>query len=296
MTNQHEFQTAYLDAARDFLSPYFQRLPDRQVAEMLLDAMEQMSPMEQDAFATLSMQYAGENFFRDLGRGISQVASKALPYIAPIAQVAAPLVGTVIGGPVGGAIGGQLAGMLGQIASPAQRPAQPAAPPSRPAPQAAPPPRPSVQAAPAAPAPPANLNPAATQLMSLLSNPQLIQALLGQVMGNSGTGTARVTANNQVQTIPFGALMNTVSELAQRAAEESILTGSTESDNYLMDSPGNYSIDDPSSPEQRADAVMQLLREDYEANHVAEAADDYDEWDDQADPVGEWLASAGMIR
>lgn len=132
--------------------------------------------------------------------------------------------------------------------------------------------------------------------MSLLSNPQLIQALLGQVMGNSGTGTARVTANNQVQTIPFGALMNTVSELAQRAAEESILTGSTESDNYLMDSPGNYSIDDPSSPEQRADAVMQLLREDYEANHVAEAADDYDEWDDQADPVGEWLASAGMIR
>lgn len=295
MTNQHEFQAAYLDAARDFLSPHFQRLPDRHVAGVLLDAMEQMSPMEQDAFATLSMQYAGENFFRDLGRGISQVASKALPYIAPIAQIAAPLAGTIIGGPVGGAIGNQLAGMLGQIAAPAQRPAQPAAPPPRPVVPVAPPPRPSVQAAPAAP-PPANLNPAATQLMSLLSNPQLIQALMGQVMGNSGTGTARVTANNQVQTIPFGSLMNTVSELAQRAAEESILTGSPESDNYLMDSQGNYSIDDPSSPEQRADAVMHLLREDYEAHHGVEAVDNYDAWGDHEDPVGEWLTSAGLIR
>jgi hypothetical protein len=291
MTTQHEFQAAYLDAAKSFLAPQYRRLSDNQVAGLLLDAMEQMSPMEQDSFATLSMQYAGENFLRDIGRGISQVASRALPYITPIAQIAAPLVGTVIGGPVGGAVGGQLAGMLGQIASPSQRHSQPTAPPSRPASQAAPQPRPSIQTA-----PPANLNPAATQLMSLLSNPQLIQALLGQVMGNSGGGVARVTSNNQMQTIPFGAMMNAVSELAQRAAEESILTGNQESDNYLMDSWGDYTIGDPSNPEQRADAVMQLLRDDYEAYHEDIGTDNNNVWENNEDKVGQWLANAGLVR
>lgn len=284
------YPTAYLEASRAFLSPRYQRLQDSQLAGLLLGAIEQMPPMEQDAFANLSMQYAGENFFQNIGRGISQVASKALPYVAPIAQIAAPLVGTAIGGPVGGAIGGQLAGMLGKVANPTRpqpgRQPRLASPPQRL--QAAPPPPP------AQPAP--NLNPAAAQLMALLSNPQLIQSLLGQVLGSAGNSATTVQAGNGAQTIPFGAMMNTLSELAQRASEEAIYTGSLESDNYLMDSIGAYTIEDPSNPMQRADAVMALLREDYQAQNYSDYEAESAYQPDHEDPVAEWLVSAGLVR
>lgn len=282
MKTQHYVESVYLDAARDFLSPHYQRIPDQQVAGILFDALEQMSPMERDAFANLSMQYAGENFWNDLGRGISQVASKALPYIAPVAKVAAPLIGTVVGGPVGGAIGGQLAGLLGQVAAPRSQPSRPVAQ------------TPVARRPLAAPPPPASgtTNPAATQLMSLLGNPQMLQALLGQVLGTAGNNTANIASNPQ-QSIPFGGMMSTLSELALRAAEESVRLGNSESENYLRDGYGNYRMSETDNPATHADIVMGILEEDHAWRTAENIEDNYE---NEYDSVTSWFIEAGLVR
>ncbi len=130
--------------------------------------------------------------------------------------------------------------------------------------------------------------------------------MLGQVMGNIGSGSATVQQGNGMVDIPFGALMNTLTELGQQAAEESVRMGDQESERYLMDSAGNYRVDDPSNPEQRASAVMDMLREDFEwrtrnaqesqAAFEAQEAFESQEAVKSYDPVTAWLISAGMVR
>lgn len=264
MKTQYYLKSGYLDAARDFLSPGHDHISDQQVAGVLFDAMEQMSPMERDAFANLSLQYAGESFWKDLGKGIGRVASKALPYIAPVAKVAAPLVGTVFGGPAGGAVGAKLAGLLGRVASPQRQCPQQVSRKTAILRRPSPPP---------APAPATPTNPAATQLMSLLANPQLLQALLGQVLGAAGNSTANI-AGDPRQNIPFGAMMGTLSELALQAADESVRLGVAESSDYLTDAYGNSRLAD-NSPEAQAEVVMGILREDYEWRQAE--AEEYEE-------------------
>jgi len=51
------------------------------------------------------------DFISDVGKGIVGVASKVLPY-------AAPVIGTALGGPFGTAIGGIAGGLLGKVLSP----------------------------------------------------------------------------------------------------------------------------------------------------------------------------------
>jgi hypothetical protein len=307
----------YLDSIRSVMAPQYRGISDAQVAETLRNTLGNMSPAEQEAFAVYSLQNAQENFFSDLGRGLSGIVqgagqffnnagrqiAKAAPGIiqtvAPIAQAALPIVGTLIGGPAGTAIGGALGGLLGNLTgnnntSSAQQQTQ------------SPVPTLTGQAAQFATQPtqplspavsnPAN-NPAATQMMALLNNPALIQALLGQVLGRAGNGTPTVQTANQPMPIPFAALMNTVSELAERAAKESIIAGSYESESYLVNTNGQYRVSDPSSREQRADAVLELLNEDYyyrKSTSSAQAEQNTDAI--EYDQVSEWLISAGMIK
>ncbi len=294
----HRLREAYLESARQFLAPRYQGLSHEQIARILRETMEQLPPMERDAFAALSLQ----NTYEKVDWG------SVLKTVVPIAQMAAPLVGTMIGGPVGGAIGSQVGSMIGNIAG---QGAQPTAPPraSQPPPAYNPqpvysPPRVHTPPAPAktpapvsapSPAPPTPApEPAIAQLMALISNPQFIQALLGQLLGALGNGSAPVQQSNSVETVPFGALMTTLSELAQQAAEASVRAGGEESERYLMDSAGYYRVDDPSNPEERANVVMALLREDYQIRRTA--PEQYAESTSGYDPVTSWLVDAGIVR
>jgi hypothetical protein len=252
---------------------------------LLKNALDSLPPASQHAFAKLSLENTYENIFRDIGRGLSSAGrsvGQALPSIAravaPVAQVALPIVGTMVGGPVGAMAGNALGGLLGQAGGQAgagTRPRQAALPQAQTA------------------APQAQVNPAASQLMSMIANPQFLQAILGQVLGSAGQGAATVTsAAGQQTAIPFGALMNSLSELAIRAAEESVRTGSYESESYLQDSYGDYTVDDPSDPAQRADAVLDLLNESYHIHSYA----DQEENDDAYDGLTEWFVRSGMVR
>lgn len=148
-------------------------------------------------------------------------------------------------------------------------------------------PPPSVQY----PEPDPNL--AASQLMALISNPQFLQAMIGQSMGNVGNGNISVQQGSDFVDIPFGAMMNTLIELGQQAAEESVRAGGDESEKYLMDSAGNYGVEDPSNPEERARYVMEMLREDHEWRNRQE--EETEVLSEAFDPVTEWLIHAGMV-
>src|SRR6266446_5851935 len=75
--------------------------------------------------------YSGDpgffDFISDVGKGIVGVASKVLPY-------AAPIVGTAIGGPLGTALGGIAGGFLGKVLGPGTPIPSPAIPLGLPAP------------------------------------------------------------------------------------------------------------------------------------------------------------------
>jgi hypothetical protein len=132
----------------------------------------------------------------------------------------------------------------------------------------------------------------------LLNNPQFSQAMQGQVMGDIGSGTATLQTDNGLTDIPFGALMNTLVELGQQAAEESVRMGSEESDKYLKDKGGNYRLDDPSNPEERAAHVMDLFREDFEwkSTKAIDAEMEEESFTEPYDPLTEWFVSAGMMQ
>jgi hypothetical protein len=138
---------------------------------------------------------------------------------APIVQRVAPAMaqgavsGASVGGPWGAVIGGLgggaaslLSGGLGGGGSAAPKP--PAGPAPAPAPVA-------VAAAGAAPAP-GNSGLASGQLLTLLSRPETMQALLALLMGQSGRSTVPVGQHQ----VPAAAFANAISELAGEAALE----------------------------------------------------------------------------
>ncbi len=307
---------AYLESIKNVLAPAFRGSSGEQVAGAVRATMDSLSPVEQAAFARLSLQNTLENlhsedFMQSLGqfgRSVSQALPGILRTVAPIAQVAAPLVGTLIGGPIGGMAGNMLGGLIGQAGggppprpqSPrpaAQQPfagfAAPAAMPQQPYQQPIQQQYPPQQNALAAGA---GSNPAAAQLMALLANPQLLQAILGQVMGQAGQGAASVqTPAGPPAQIPFAALMNSVSELAQRAAEESVQGGGDESEGYILNPDGSYTVADPSNAGQRADRVAQLLNGQPIAQRQPSESSPFGR-ESQHDDLTEWLVSAGMVR
>ena len=219
--------------------------------------------------------------------------------------VAAGLQGAVAGGAGGrsattaglasaavGLVGSALQGGAG--AAPAAR-RQPAPPASRPlAPEPTPAAAPALVAVPAPAATPSR--PAATQLMTLLNNPHLSRAVLGQANGAVGRSTVPVRAGGRSHQIPFGAFLNALVQLAQLAAIEATDAGGS-SGSYLTDSEGSYTYD-PAAPEQRAEALLALLAAEYEENAALpdEQEADYAEAGPDYDPLTEWFLSSGLIR
>jgi hypothetical protein len=212
-----------------------------------------------------------EGFFSDLQRVLPQVAQVALP----IAQAALPIVGTAIGGPVGGAIGGVASQALGSLAQP-RRPPPPAGAPPAPPPAGAPPAPPGLAAG----------SPAAGQLLQLLGDPRTLQSLLSMALGPS-TGTPNVPGTQA----PVSAVASALSTLAAKAfgQAEAAAIPSGRLPEYLYRE-GVLAVD-PGSPEQRAERLMEVLRETVPPPptvgrgvhlQVTEASEFYDDRDDLA--------------
>lgn len=228
-------------AVREYLAPQYRNLPPEQVEAIVAEAFGGMSP--EDA----------EDFFRDVGRAFSSagrtVAQHAPGVLSGIAQGATT--GASVGGPWGALIGGLGGGVLGGVQS---------------ATGAARVPRQPVPAA----IPGAGLvsggaggqlagGGAASQLLTMLAQPQTVQALLSSVLGAAGQRTVQAGG----MPIPVGAILNALSTFATRATEEYSAYTSPAGESvpaYLMDAEGQYAID-PANPDGRALRVLEMLTE-----------------------------------
>lgn len=189
-----------------------------------------------------------EGFFSDIGNAVKG----ALPTVLPIAGT---VLGTAFGGPVGGALGGTLGSALGGAISPSAKPGAPAKPATSPMPGI----MGAVGSAIGAQPVPGS-NPAAAQLLKTLFNPKVVQGLQSMALGQAGKQAIPV-AGTQVS---LGSLANMLSSLLAQATEEhhriqAQMGESTSS--YLLNSEG-YPVVDPSIPEQRAAALLNLLQQE----------------------------------
>jgi hypothetical protein len=179
--------------------------------------------------------------------------------------------GAYLGGPVGAQVGGGLGQLGAQLVAGSGQPASAA--PSR---SYMAPPGPRAPGGPGAPV---------AQLMSLIQNPAFLQSLLGQIVGPAGR--QGVTVGSPAKEIPFAAIMNTLSSLANAsAAQAPRTTEDVEASAYLRDERGNF-VCDPADPDGRAQRVLELLREASTTEPIRWA---------QPDPVTEWIQQAGLVR
>ena len=234
----------------------------------VLANLDRLAPEEAESFAS-ALSSVG-NFVKS--SELRDVAATALPIVGTT-------VGTVYGGPVGSALGGALGNAAGQAIAAKRDPSivsgtTPAAPiASREPPsvvQAIPPGNQSIDNSPATP-PAAAPQPrplvqessgstAAAQLLSIIHDPALLSSLLSLVLGS--LGRTSVALGNGRGEVPVGALMNLVSELASRAAEdaEEILASREAAvPSYLFDDQGCLTCD-PANPSECADALLRTLR------------------------------------
>lgn len=191
------------------------------------------------------------------------VAQNVLPVVAPIAPIAGAGIGTALGGPVGAAIGGQLGTIAGQAIAPG-KPAQPGAMPPTPAGQMM---------------PPGGGSPSAAQLLPMLCNPEVLQALMAMLMG--GAGRPNVMVGNTP--VPPGAVANTIAALANQAAAEynAVAPGGEAVPRYLLDERGEF-LCDPAVPEQRAAVLVRRFNEAARQEYWARD-EDYDDYDVEED-------------
>lgn len=100
-------------------------------------------------------------------------------------------------------------------------------------------------------------NPAAAQLLGLLSHPQTLQALMSMLLGSNGASQIPV-ANTQV---PVSAFASAIRTLADRtASDQNILFPDRGPDTpeYLLDKDGSLLVD-PAVPEERTEVLLGLL-------------------------------------
>jgi hypothetical protein len=122
--------------------------------------------------------------------------------------------------------------------------------------------------------------------MWLLQHPALLQSILGQILGQAGQGSVPVGSHGAAA--PFGAFMNTLSVVANKAAAEAESATAFESfeemPEYLRDAGGNLRCADPALPESRAEALLAHLREsDDPSSHGPQ------------DELTRWFQEAGLV-
>lgn len=227
-----------------------------------------------------------EDFMRSLqsfGRQVAPIAQRALPGVA---QGAAQ--GAMVAGPWGalaGAIGGGAASLLsGGGSRPAARPGAAPAPGPPPAPLPGPavaPPGPIEPPAGTAPgaAAPTPAAAATAQLVTLLSRPETMQALLALLMSGAGRSTVQVGRRD----VPAAAFANAIAETAALVAEAAGHPLEQSVSEFLFDSLGQPR-GDVVNPSERA----ALLLSDLAAVAAEEALEDEDAEDESwgADPYG----------
>lgn len=257
-------------AIREVLAPEYRDLSRWQINEYVSQLLERMSPEEIEGF----WQTLG-----NVAKQVGKVATQILP-------VAAPILGTALGGPLGGAIGS----MVGQFVAPKGAPSQvpTAAPLQQP---------PGAVTTPAEPSPgteppvPAGGSSALAQILALIQNPAFLQSVLGQLLGKAGNSSVPVGGQQQESVAPFGAFMNALSSLATQAAMEAnakmAYEGAQETPRYLLDAEGNF-LCDPAVPEQRAQVLLQRLRENYLNGATCHCKA-------PGDPLAEWFIESGLV-
>lgn len=120
-------------------------------------------------------------------------------------------------------------------------------------------------------------SPAAAQLMNVLRNPAIIQALGALASGRNpaipvGAAGTRVPAN------AFAGLLSALGREAE-AESEAFATGPVGAPAYLVGESGEFVVD-PRDPDQRAGRLLQLLNEEEWADADDEAAEDEIEWEE----------------
>jgi hypothetical protein len=184
--------------------------PYPEIRDSLAEELQDLAPEQiEEIMSHLGVEAdVVEDFLSDIGRGVSQ----ALPYAARA------LPGMIQGAASGAALGvpgmaaGAALGGVGAITAP---------PPARPpAPRPAAPPRPA--AVPAAPSitPPAGADGAssAAQLLLLLSNPDVVRALMALALGPAGKETITI-ANRRVPVSEIAAMVSVLSGAAATAGQ-----------------------------------------------------------------------------
>jgi len=242
---------------RTFLGESYQDLPDEEVLELFEESMAQMSPEEAEFFGKI---------WKGIKKGAKVLAKNGLSKLGGYA-------GSVIGGPIGGAIGTKLGGSLSGLIDKGGRHRRTR---RRPQPRRRPATQPRYRSAP----PPPRLKTSATgQLMGLLTNPVLTQALMGQVIGQPSRKTVPLVSQGQTKNVPYGAIMKLLSNLAKKAAGESYEIGAEETPDYLMDGAGEFATD-PADEEARMEQLLEMINE---TAYLEEDDDeDYDDDDDES--------------
>lgn len=143
-------------------------------------------------------------------------------------------------------------------------------------------------------------------LRMILGNPQFQQALhFASVLGSAAPRTMQLPVPSagavpgvRPVSIPLGAVMNTIAELAGHSMEE--LNASTSEDDpevpaYLVDDQGQFIVD-PGNPQDRAGLVVHLFRMNDEARRsgLLGPSGPVPEADVEMDESDEWAREAGF--
>ncbi len=170
--------------------------------------------------AALRLHGVDAEGLNDFIGGLSQVGSQIGQRLPAITQgaVQGASMGAVAGpyGALLGALGGAVAGGVTAPSQPAAPPARASQPSAQPAPQPAPPQPPAQPVTPATPAPSAGGSAAAQQILALLADPRVVQALVAMALGSAGARTVDVSGTP----VPVAAVPATLSTLANQAASE----------------------------------------------------------------------------
>ncbi|MEM7083047.1 MAG: hypothetical protein AAF465_09960 [Pseudomonadota bacterium] len=241
-------------AVRHVLDDGHLGMSDEQIEEVLLEVFPDPSPEEVENFMR-SLQRIGRRAL-PVVRNLIPVAQSVLPALGPYGMLASAGLGVV----------NQLLPPQRQRSGQPQRPQQqrptrhPATP--RATPPSRPTPRPLVPTQ-RAPTAPGTTAPAAAQLVSLLSQPQVMQSLLAMVMGQRG----RTSASAGGRRIPQHAIANALSEYAQALADALEHEGTPEHDTYYFDEQRSPRCD-LANPAERAQLLFDDLVRESMANEL----------------------------
>ncbi len=217
------------EGLREVLHEDYQDASPEQIQEAMFNMLEPMTPAEGFSFGKVLSQMgtAGKKLLKD--PAVAQIAATVLP-------VAGSALGTFVGGPAGTVIGGKLGQAAGQALAKGSKQAAPAATSSTSSPQGG--------------------SSAATQLLQLTQDPNLLKSLLSLALGSSGKSSVQVGKME----VPNGAFINLLNVLTGKAAVDAdkLAPKSDGASEYLQDSEGNF-VYDPSVPEDRARALYGVL-------------------------------------